>query len=63
MDSKLNIKMYSFTLDCKEPNKLAKFYAQLMDWELGEFSEEYAYVYAKGTKMGEYPFVLFQRAP
>jgi len=27
MDDELKIKMYSFTVDCKDPHELAKFYA------------------------------------
>ena len=33
MDDELKIKMYSFTVDCKEPHELAKFYAALLKWE------------------------------
>ena len=29
MSDKLKIKMYAFTVDCKEPYELAKFYADL----------------------------------
>ncbi|MDI9421662.1 MAG: VOC family protein, partial [Bacillota bacterium] len=27
MDDGLKVKMYSFTLDCRDPHELAKFYA------------------------------------
>jgi len=30
MDDGLKIKMYSFTLDCRDPHELAKFYAALL---------------------------------
>lgn len=30
MDAELKIKMYAFTLDCKDPLELAKFYAALL---------------------------------
>jgi len=35
MNNELKIKMYSFTLDCKEPRELVKFYAALLEWEIG----------------------------
>ena len=63
MDDELKIKMYSFTLDCKDPEELAKFYAALLKWESVLISEEYACVYAPGTNQGTYPSVLFQRNP
>lgn len=34
MEDELKIKMYSFTMDCKDPYELAKFYAQLLGWEI-----------------------------
>ena len=34
MSDKLKIKMYAFTVDCKEPYELAKFYADLLKWEI-----------------------------
>ena len=61
MDSELKIKMYSFTIDCKDPNELAKFYAALLKWEIAFIDEEWACVYAPGTKQGAYPGILFQR--
>ena len=42
MEDELKIKMYSFTMDCKDPYELAKFYAQLLGWEIPFHSEEYA---------------------
>lgn len=61
MDSKLRIKLYSLTIDCKEPRELGKFYAALLRWELGSNDEEYAWAYPPGTQQGEYPCVVFQR--
>lgn len=61
MDNGLKIKMYSFTLDCREPNELAKFYAALLDWIIVFSDEEYACVGAPGAKQGEYPGITFQR--
>lgn len=60
MDNELKIKMYSFTLDCKDPNELAKFYAALLKWELIFGNEEWACVAPPGTKQGAYPCILFQ---
>ena len=34
MKDDLKIKMYSFTVDCKDPHKLANFYADLLKWEV-----------------------------
>ena len=63
MDDELKIKMYSFTVDCKEPQELAKFYATLLKWEAMLFDEEWACVYAPGTNQGTYPCILFQQNP
>lgn len=63
MDNELKIKMYSFTVDCKEPQELAKFYAALLKWETMLFDEEWACVYAPGTNQGTYPCILFQQNP
>ena len=61
MDHELKIKMYSFTLDCKEPHVLAKFYGELLQWEVAILDEQWACVYAPGTKQGAYPGILFQK--
>lgn len=63
MNEELKIKMYLFTLDCKEPSELAKFYAALLKWEIKFIDEDWTYVYAPGTNHGTYPCVLFQRNP
>lgn len=63
MDNDLKIKMYSFTLDCKDSHELAKFYATLLNWEIGFNDEEYAWVYPPGTHHGSYPGIVFQRNP
>ncbi|MCD7899359.1 MAG: VOC family protein [Bacteroides sp.] len=63
MDNELKIKMYSFTVDCIEPHELGKFYAALLNWEIGFNDEEYAWVYPPGTQQGEYPGITFQRNP
>lgn len=63
MNNELKIKMYSFTVDCKELHKLAKFYAALLKWEIVFFDEEYACVAPPGTQQGTYPGISFQKNP
>lgn len=53
--------MYSFTVDCKEPYELAKFYAKLLNWEIPYHNEEYACIGASGIEQGVYPGITFQR--
>jgi hypothetical protein len=57
----LKIKMYSFTVDCKEPSDLAKFYSDLIKWDIVFTDEDYACIAPPGTKHGAYPCILFQR--
>lgn len=59
----LKIKMYSFTVDCKEPYELAKFYAKLLKWEIPFYDEDWACVGAPQTGQGGYPSILFQKNP
>ncbi len=63
MEEGLKIKMYTFTMDCKDQNELAKFYADLLHWEVMLIDEYYACVYAPGTNQGAYPGIVFQRNP
>lgn len=63
MDDALKIKLYSFTVDCREPHELAKFYAALLNWEAMPLGDDFACIYAPGTNQGAYPCVLFQRNP
>ncbi|NLM10258.1 MAG: VOC family protein [Clostridiaceae bacterium] len=63
MDNELIIKMYSFTLDCKDPNLLAEFYAKLLKWEVMFVSEDWACVGPPGSLQGAYPCILFQKNP
>lgn len=63
MDSGLKIKLYSFTLDCRNPQELAAFYAALLNWEVPFSSEEYACAAAPGVAQGAYPGITFQRNP
>ena len=61
MGDELKIKMYAFTVDCKDPHELAKFYQALLKWEVLLMGEEWACVYAPGTNQGSYPCILFQQ--
>lgn len=61
MDNELKIKMYSFTVDCKDPLELAKFYAALLNWEIAFHDEDWACLAPPGTNQGSYPCILFQR--
>lgn len=63
MNDELKIKMYSFTMDCKDLHELAKFYATLLKWETFFNDEDWACVYPPGTNQGSYPCILFQRNP
>ena len=63
MDNELKIKMYAFTVDCKDPQALSKFYASLLKWEVAPIDEEYAIAYPPGTQQGSYPGITFQRNP
>ena len=63
MEDELKIKMYSFTVDCKDPHELAKFYAALLKWEIPFYDEEYVIVGAPGINQGAYPSITFQRNP
>lgn len=63
MSEELKIKMYTFTLDCKDAYALAEFYAALLKWEIGFYDEEWACVCAPGTGQGAYPGILFQKNP
>ncbi len=59
----LLIKLYAVTIDCKEPYELAKFYADLLHWEIPFHNEEYACVGAPGKGQGAYPGITFQKNP
>lgn len=63
MNTESKIKLYTFTLDCKEPCELANFYAALLKWEVVYSDENYACVGAPGTNQGAYPGLTFQRNP
>lgn len=63
MNNGLKIKMYTFTMDCKNPHALAKFYAALLNWDAMQIDDGWACVYAPGTGQGGYPGILFQQNP
>lgn len=63
MDHALKIKMYAFTLDCTDPYELAKFYAELLKWDIPFHDDDWACVGAPGTEQGAYPGIMFQRNP
>ncbi len=70
MDNELKIKMYSFTLDCKDPHELAEFYAKLLQWdvvpipdEVAEEDKVYVVVAPPGAGLGAYPGITFQKNP
>lgn len=61
MNDELKIKLLEFMLDCKDPHKLAEFYAALLKWEIVFDYDEYAGVYPLGLAQGAYPCIAFQR--
>lgn len=63
MSEELKIKMYSTTIDCNDPQQLAKFYSTLLNWNIVFATEEWACVAPPGTKQGSYPCILFQHNP
>lgn len=63
MDQELKIKMYAFTVDCRDPYELAKFYAALLKWEIVFQDGEWACVGAPNTAQGAYPGITFQGNP
>lgn len=63
MSDELKIKLYAVTLDCENPYELAKFYADLLQWEIPFFDDEYACVGAPGMNQGAYPGITFQKNP
>ncbi len=63
MGDGLIIKMYTFTLDCKDPHELANFYAKLLNWEIPAYDEDFVALSPPGSKQGAYPGILFQKNP
>lgn len=63
MNDFLKIKLYAFTIDCKNPYELAKFYAELLGWEIPFHDEDFACLGAPRAQQGAYPGITFQRNP
>ena len=61
MDNELQIKLTAFTLDCRDPLELVKFYAALLKWEIPYRDEDYVVLAAPGINQGVYPGITFQR--
>lgn len=61
MGAELKLKLYSFTIDCPNPQQLASFYAELLNWVVPFADEEYACLAAPGSQQGSYPGITFQR--
>jgi len=61
MDNELEIKFSSVMIDCIEPHELAKFYAQLIKWDVVFVDDEYAVISPPGMKRGTYPCISFQK--
>ena len=57
MEDTLSIKIFSITLDCRNPHELANFYAALLTWEKGFNDEGWVWV----SSSEKYPFILFQQ--
>ncbi len=57
------VKLYAFTLDCRDPLALAEFYAALLGWEIPYHDAQWACVGAPGAPQGAYPGLQFQRNP
>lgn len=63
MKDDVKIKFYAVTIDCKEPEELAKFYAKLLHWDYMVFDKDYAMVYVPGSCQGAYPGITIQGNP
>jgi len=61
MEKDYKIKMFSITLDCKEPLILAEFYKCLLDWDIKSIGEEWIMVYNPKNEYKENPCILFQK--
>lgn len=58
-----SIKMYAFTIDCKDASALAAFYAKLLQWQVMFSNEEYTCLGAPTAAHGGYPSLTFQQNP
>jgi len=57
----LKIRIHAFTMDCRNPEELARFYAALLNWKMKVLNEDWAYVYSPENEA--MPCILFQRDP
>ena len=60
MELQPKIKIYSFTIDCRDPGALAKFYAGLLHYDVVFSAAEWACIAEPGRAKGEAPGILFQ---
>lgn len=63
MTNEPKIRLYAFTMDCKDPYALATFYAALLGWEIPFHDANWACLGAPGAMQGAYPGITFQRNP
>lgn len=63
MNKEVKIKLSAFTLDCKNPYELAKFYGALLQWEIPYQEEAYVIAAPPGIPQGAYPGITFQKNP
>ena len=63
MSNELKIKLYGYTIDCKQPQELAKFYTELLGWVQPYQDDDYAVVAPPGVAQGAYPGITIQRDP
>jgi len=60
------LKIQEITIDCHNPMALAQFWAQALDWKIGEDgTENFAYIEKNlaSTNSDGYPSILFYKTP
>lgn len=60
------LKIQDITIDCQNPRALAQFWAQVLDWKIGEeATENVAYIQKNltSTNSNGYPSILFYKTP
>jgi len=60
------LKIQDITIDCQNPRALAQFWAQALDWKIGEeATENVAYIQKNltSTNSDGYPSILFYKTP
>ena len=63
LNNKLLIKMNATVIDCREPRKLADFYAVLMNWVVHYTSDDYIMMGPPEAFQAMYPQLAFQFNP